>query len=188
MEMNKKVSTIAAEMVDREAIRHCLFSYCRGIDRIDADLILSAYWPDATDEHGNFTARSAQEFVDHAVPILQAMEQTKHYLTNILIDIHGDTAYVESYTLAFHRLRKPDGTRFDNLSSGRYVDRMERRDDEWRIKRRVIVRDFFREFMDSAEWKDGDMPKILGYGKDAPLELGLRKPHDRSYELLRHTQ
>ena len=183
--MVTKVTSIAAEMADREAIRQCLYRYCRGIDRMDADLILSAYWPDATDEHGNFAARTAQEFVDHAMPILQGMEQTSHFLGNILIEVDGNEAYVESYVQAFHRLRKPDGTRYENISSSRFLDRMERRDDEWRIKRRVVVRDWFREFPDSAEWDTGAMPQALRYGKDRPLELGLRKPHDPSYEILR---
>lgn len=182
--MSKKVSTIAAEVADREAIRDCLYRFCRGIDRIDAELILSAYWPDGIDEHGNFSTKSAQEFVDHAVPILQAMELTKHIVTNILIDIRGDSAYVESYVQAFHRLCKPDGTKYDNLASSRYIDHMERRDDEWRIKKRVVVRDWFREFPGWSEWAGGEMAKALRYGKDRPLGIGARKPHDISYEIL----
>jgi hypothetical protein len=184
--MSKKNSTIAAEMVDREAIRHLLFSYCRGIDRVDVELIRSAYWPDGVDEHGNFTTTSAQDFVDHALPILQSMDSTKHFLPNILIDIDGDRAYVESYTLAFHRMRAPDGKLFDNFTSGRWIDLMERRNDEWRIKKRTVVRDFHREFMDAPGWQDGVMNKVLGYGRDSPPELGQPKPHDLSYKVLRH--
>jgi SnoaL-like domain len=183
--MIKTLSEIAAEFADRESIRDCLYRYCRGIDRLDAELILSAYWPDATDEHGNFLANSAQEFVDHAVPILEAMELTTHCLGNILIDIAGDTAFVESYIQAFHRMRRADGTSYDNMSSSRFIDRMVRRGEEWRIARRVVVRDWFREFPDSGEWSTGELPQTLGYGKREPLSLGLRKPEDPSYGLLR---
>src|SRR5688572_6501673 len=153
--MIKTVSAIAREWADREAIRDCLYRYCRGIDRLDVELMLSAYWPDATDEHGNFLANSAQEFVDHAVPILQSIDLTTHSLSNILIDVQGETAFVESYVQAFHRMRRPDGSRYDHISASRFIDRMERRNDEWRIKRRVVVRDWFREFPDSADWESG---------------------------------
>ena len=183
--MIKKLSMIAAEFADRESIRDCLYRYCRGIDRLDVDLMLSAYWPDATDEHGNFLATSAQEFVDHAVPILQSMDLTTHFLGNILIDIQGDAAFVESYIQAFHRMSRADGTRYDHMSSSRFIDQMERRDEEWRIKRRVVVRDWFREFPDSGDWNNGLLPQTLGYGKQEPLSLGLRKPDDPSYALLR---
>ena len=182
--MIKTVSAIAGEWADREAIRDCLYRYCRGIDRLDVELMLSAYWPDATDEHGNFLASSAQEFVDHAVPILKSIDLTTHFLGNILIDVKGETAFVESYIQAFHRMRRDDGSRYDHISSSRFIDRFERRNDEWRIKRRVVVRDWFREFPDSADWDSGAFPQALGYGKNEPLNLGLRKPDDRSYELL----
>ena len=39
-------------LLDREAIRDCLYRYCRGIDRADEAALRSAYWPDATDCHG----------------------------------------------------------------------------------------------------------------------------------------
>ena len=182
--MVKKLPEIAAEFADRESIRDCLYRYCRGIDRLDVDLILSAYWPDATDEHGNFLAKSAQEFVDHAVPIIESMDLTTHFLGNILIDIRNDEAFVESYIQAFHRMSKANGTRYDHMSSSRFIDRMERREREWRIKRRVVVRDWFREFPDTGEWDKGQLPQTLGYGKQEPLSLGLRKPEDPSYALL----
>jgi ketosteroid isomerase-like protein len=183
--MIKTVTEIAAEMADREAIRDCLYRYCRGIDRMDAELILSAYWPDAVDEHGNFETRSAQAFVDNAMPILRRMERTSHFIGNILIDVQGDAAFVETYIQAFHRFSKPDGTRYDNIASSRFVDRMERRDDQWRIAHRVVVRDWFREFADVCDFATGEMPTALGYGKTAPVDIGQRAPDDRSYAVLK---
>lgn len=183
--MVRKTAQFAAEFADREAIRDCVYRYCRGIDRLDVDLILSAYWPDATDEHGNFVTGSAQEFVDHAVPIIRSIDLTTHFIGNILIDIDGEQAFVESYIQAFHRMRRADGTRYDHISGSRFVDRMEKREDEWRIARRVVVRDWFREFSDSADWDKGELGGELGYGRDRPLDLGARKPDDRSYALLR---
>ncbi len=59
----------------------------------------------------------------------------------------------------------------------RYIDRMEMRDDEWRIADRVVVVDWFRVYPDSADWSNG----FLGMG----AEPGGRMPNDRSYVLLK---
>jgi hypothetical protein len=56
--MTTPTSRIALELADREAIRECLYRYCRGVDRLDADMIRSAYWPDCVDNHLEFTGAS----------------------------------------------------------------------------------------------------------------------------------
>lgn len=42
-----------SELLDREAIRDCLYRYCRGIDRGDEAALRSTYWPDAHDNHAS---------------------------------------------------------------------------------------------------------------------------------------
>ena len=183
IQLIKKVSTIAQEFADREAIRACLYNFCRGVDRVDMELVRSSFWPDATTEYGNFDSTSAQDFLEKALAVLQSLDMAYHDLGNIIIDIRGDAAYVESYVRAIQRIPKADGGLYDYVSASRYLDYMERRDDEWRIKHRIIVRDWFREFPDSFKWEDGAFPKSAGYGKARPLTVGQRKPDDRSYEL-----
>ena len=56
------LQTMVQELHDREAIRDCVARYCRGVDRFDRELILSAFHPDATDEHGKFVG-NPREFV-----------------------------------------------------------------------------------------------------------------------------
>ena len=182
--MATKISKIAGELADREAIRELLSRYCRGIDRMDEDEIRAVYWPDAKDEHGNFIARSVDEFLAATFPVIaEKMERTTHTVLNMLIEIDGDVAFAETYVRAFHRLWTDDGTTYDRMSSSRFLDRMARRDDEWRIEHRVVVRDWFREFPDSCLWEDGQMGRELGYGKDRPLDIGARKPEDFSYRV-----
>jgi hypothetical protein len=42
-----------------EAIRQAVLRYCRGVDRLDAELMLSAYHDGATDDHGVFAGSAA---------------------------------------------------------------------------------------------------------------------------------
>jgi hypothetical protein len=63
------------------------------------------------------------------------------------------------------------------LVSGRYLDRFERRNDEWRIAERLVVHDWFRESADTGDWSKGP----FGW---ADLELGRAAPDDSSYTWL----
>uniref|UniRef100_UPI001952E840 nuclear transport factor 2 family protein n=1 Tax=Stenotrophomonas maltophilia TaxID=40324 RepID=UPI001952E840 len=49
-------------LLDKDAIRECLYRYCRGIDRQDEDALRASYWPDATDRHGPYSG-SADGFI-----------------------------------------------------------------------------------------------------------------------------
>ena len=52
--MTTPTSQILSELADREAIRECLYRYSRGVDRLDADMLRTAYWPDCIDDHMGF--------------------------------------------------------------------------------------------------------------------------------------
>ena len=41
------------QLCDVEACREAARRYSRGVDRLDAECMKSAYWADATDDHGN---------------------------------------------------------------------------------------------------------------------------------------
>ncbi len=166
-----KVSTIIAQLADREAIRECLYRYSRGVDRLDADMLRSAYWPDAVDQHLEFTG-NAEEFIAWAFPIMRSMDQTMHMIGNILMTIRGDSADVESYFYGYHRITL-DGGKVDVIGAGRYIDRFEKRDDEWRVAERLVLTDWFRQYPDSADWSAG----MLGQRVD----FGGRHPEDSSY-------
>ena len=172
------VDQLAAEMVDREAIRHVMMRYARAIDRIDEDLLRSVYWPDATDNHGNYNG-PVKGFIEWVIPGLGAMDQTMHMLGNIHIELYGSAAAVESYFHASHRMVREDGSRFDAVIAGRYVDRMDKRDGEWRIARRELAYDWYREYADSGDWKSNIF--------DVPIRSN-RFPDDVSYEISRDAE
>lgn len=170
--MTTPTSKMLGELADREAIRECLYRYSRGVDRLDADMLRSAYWPDCVDNHMGFVG-NAEEFIAWSFPIMGSMDQTMHMIGNVLMTIRGNTADVESYFYGIHRINLPEGGKSDVIGAGRYVDSFEQRGDEWRIKERMVVTDWFRQYPDSADWSQG----MLGIMVDP----GGRHPDDDSY-------
>ena len=129
-------------LLDREAIRDCLFRYCRGIDRADEAMLRSTYWPDATDCHGAYRG-SADGFVAQAIPRLQRGGRGVHQVSNVLIELHGDVAAAESSFLALQvGAAQPQ---LETFLAGRYVDRFEKRGSEWRVAERIVVYDWIEE-------------------------------------------
>lgn len=173
--MVKTASQFRDELGDREAIRDCLYRYARGIDRCDEEMLRSAYWENAIDDHLEFSG-TREEFLAYALPPMRQMDQRHHIIANILIRLDGARASVESYFYGYQRMRGPDGKPRDYVGAGRYLDVFERRDDEWRIAKRLVMTDWFREFDDSADWAKG----FLGMR----VEPGVLHPDDRSYNYL----
>ncbi len=169
--MVKTLSEIRDELVDREAIRDVLLRYARGTDRCDEEMLRSAYWPDARDDHLEFSG-TREEYIAYALPILRAMRHTMHMTGNIMISIDGAKADVETYFQGYHSVEQ-DGARRDIFAAGRYLDNFERRGQEWRI---VIV-DWFREYPDTADWAKGPF--------GMKVERGQLQPEDKSYERLK---
>ncbi len=127
-----------ASLADRQAISDVVLTYCRGIDRLDRDLVTSCFHADATDTHGSFNGTIA-EFIDWAFALLQRYDSTMHLVANHLATVNGSAAVAETYGIAYHRSSDPDPRR--NLTVGfRYLDRLERRDEgPWRIARRIAT-------------------------------------------------
>ncbi len=137
-------ATKLEHLLDREAIRECMYRYCRGIDRQDEAALRSAYWPDATDRHGPYQG-SASGFIDWAMEKLATQgERSVHSVSNMSITLHGTQAAVETYFMALQRDRDAAGTSREVFLAGRYVDRFEKRGDEWRIAARTVVYDWMR--------------------------------------------
>ncbi|MYM63920.1 nuclear transport factor 2 family protein [Pseudomaricurvus sp. HS19] len=176
--MARKVADIAGELADREAIRDTLMRYCRGTDRCDEELIRSTYWPDAHDDHLEFSG-SRDEFIAYASPNLQAMRYNMHTLGNVLISLHGEQAEVESYYQGYHSVPDAEGNRRDVFAAGRYLDLFEKREDEWRILKRFVMVDWFRECNDSGDWEAGP------FGMGDKVTRGDLAPADDSYQRLR---
>lgn len=115
---------------DRRAIEDCVHRHARGHDRFDVDLLTAAYHEDGVDEHGN-AVNHGPEYAEWANTVHAGGSQLcLHNITTHTCEINGDVAHTESYVLV--GLLNPDGAsvRFIN---GRYVDRLEKRDGQWKI-------------------------------------------------------
>ena len=122
-------------LIDRQEILDCLLRYTRGVDRMDLDLVRSAFHPHGLDCHGPVTG-SAEDFLDWWTPLQKEREATQHFVTNQTVELDGDVAHVETYYLAVMKHRGSDRTQ---LVAGRYADRLERFEGEWKIAVRVVL-------------------------------------------------
>lgn len=129
-------------LIDKQEITEVLYRYARAVDRKDFDRVADCYFPDAIDNHGGYIGTVAGLIEDmksrHAT-----IDSSLHYVTNVLIDLDGDTADVESYCLCYLRQAPAvaGGPQSRATVKCRYVDRFERRDGRWRIADRIVVFD-----------------------------------------------
>ncbi|MFN2537773.1 MAG: nuclear transport factor 2 family protein [Mycobacteriales bacterium] len=125
-------------MTAHEEITQALLRYCRGIDRMDAELVRSAYHDDAVDDHGDAFSGSIDAYLAWVMPVLaERFTSTMHTLSNVSIELDGDRAHVESYLVAYHVVAGDEALR---VLGARYVDDFTWRDGVgWRIQHRRLV-------------------------------------------------
>ncbi|HYP64528.1 MAG TPA: nuclear transport factor 2 family protein [Acidocella sp.] len=115
---------------DRQAIYDCIALHARGHDRHDVDLLTAAYHEDGVDEHG-FAINPGPQYADWSNKVHSAGSSLHtHNITTHLCEIEGDVAHAESYVMV--ALLNLDGVSA-RIISGRYIDRLEKRDGVWRI-------------------------------------------------------
>lgn len=154
---------------------------------MDEELLRSCYHSDATDDHGSYVG-PVDGFVDWVMPVLAGFESTTHFIGNQLVEIDGDTAWAESYCIALHRTWPTDDEpASDIIGKVRYVDRFERRNGEWRIAQRVVVRDpgrmdVVRQAFPAFWHTSGRQPIKQTFALDRPSRNGRRDRSDASYE------
>jgi hypothetical protein len=149
-------------LIDREQIRSCLARLARGEDRRDAQLISASYWPDSVTDYGVFTGDFAA-YLAWVVPGAEAITNTQHVLGQTHIELSGNSALCETQAVSYHRVDMGAGER-DTCIGGRYLDRMEKRDGEWRIAERTMLYDWFQDWGNSIDWSQG----VMGLPFSAP--------------------
>ncbi len=134
--MTQDIAAMIKELKDRQDIHDCLLRYCRGVDRLDRAVVRSAYHDDAIDDHGDYVG-GVEGFIDWAFDYhLRYQRRTLHSISNHLCEIDGDVAHTETYWTFLAVNQQPP---FQTTVSGRYIDRLERRNGKWGIVRRLCV-------------------------------------------------
>lgn len=161
------------ELADRELIRDVVLRYYRGVDRLDWDLVRSCFHPDAHARYAPFFEGGTEELLAFLADDdgVAGFERTMHVAGNVIVEVAGDVAHVETSCMAYHQSRQdkdPWNGAFVTIWM-RSVDRFERRDDAWRIVRRSVV----------AEWV---LQEHGGSFMELPPDaLGRRDRQDISY-------
>lgn len=125
----------AVDTATRQEILDVLMRLCRGVDRHDRELLESCYHPDATDDHGVYSG-DAKGFIDWVLGATDGVPFMQHNITNHQVLGGGDDV-VTTETYYHTRTLGSDGQLAQAF--GRYLDRFERRDGEWRIASRLVT-------------------------------------------------
>lgn len=175
-------------LLDRQEISDCIQRYCRGVDRFDRELLLSAFHEDFLDEHGKFVG-TREEFADWAMQQhAHAQVGHQHLVLNHAADIDGDTAHAETYFVFVAMNRAGKAPKPVTMGGGRYIDRLERRAGQWRIAARVTLRDWgmLDEFVDPEDLSAFTSTRaLLSEAERAFMNAGrgaVRGPQDPSYD------
>lgn len=169
--MAKDLEATVRELADRQAIMDCLLRYCRGVDRLDRELMLSAYHEDALDDHG-IVVLGAADFVDWALDYHRTHNLEHHHgISNTVIDLDGDVAHAETYYTFFAINAQPP----NSLAIGRYVDRLEKRNGHWAIAQRICITEGTHDIQPTAI-PDEYAKRLFGNGPRA------RAKSDVSYQ------
>jgi hypothetical protein len=158
---------------DRREIREAVLRYCRGIDRLDMDLVRSVYHPGGIDHHTGFSG-PIEEFIPWVSGALGNFEGTMHLIGNQFIEGSGNVAVSESYGTAVHWSSPTDDPRRNFTSGFRYVDHFEKRGGEWRIVERWAVREWTRSDAGRLMPKEGEGPSPSRSREDVVYRLKAR--------------
>lgn len=145
------------ELVAHEEIRQAIYRHFRAADRMDAALDRTAFWDDGVFVGGPFDGPAGEEMPHlYSDTMRTFFSATMHYMSNVLIDLRGDEAFVEIYGMPYHVVppgshaaafgaRAPEldpALSYELWMGVRYSVRMERRQDVWKIAAMKLVVDW----------------------------------------------
>lgn len=152
------------ELLDKQACQEVLTRYARALDWVDEEALKTVFFADAEIDYGFFKG-SGEEFIPVVIELERGFLRRWHNNGTPIITITGDVAEAESYGAAA-AVSKRDGQTVTTTFGGRYLDRLERRNGQWGIAKRLYVLDWHHAFeMDASNeavpglnWLDGANP------------------------------
>jgi ketosteroid isomerase-like protein len=156
------------DLIDREEIRDVIMRYCRSVDRVDFELMRSCFHPNAAvDFPDDVFIGNVDGFINFLKGELATFKRSSHFVGNLLIELAGDIAHVETYLVGYVESMPAHKWKGDFVIVwGRYLHRFERRDGVWLIAHHQL----------SLDWQRKDE---AGGWREIPLEqLGRRDGTD----------
>lgn len=140
------------ELLSKQAITELINQYPRALDRLDRELLLSLGHADARVQFGKTVFDDWTKYVDWMMKAHGDMLGNNHRMTNILIQVDGDSAVSEtSGTATLLVQREGNADEFeDRWMHSRYLDKWSRRAGRWALDSRLTLIDYRRVNIVSA--------------------------------------
>ena len=161
------------ELIARAQIHDVLLRYCRGLDRVDMDLVRGAFHKDAWVQFPeSLHVGSVDGFVGFLSNEMPRFVRTMHFLGNSFVEFDGPkTAHVETYLNADHQGSEKHHWKGEHVKLwARYLDRFEEREGVWLIARRRLLVDWMYRYP-AEGWFDDHPDASVGMrdGSDPSL-------------------
>lgn len=164
---------------ERSQIEQALTAYCRGLDRFDREIALSAFSPEAVLNYSGIYVGDAPGFLDWVWPFHEKLELNVHRVANVFIDRNPSGDLVsESYVTSLLR-RRDGGVYVDRVGYGRYIDRWVATDGHrLTIVEREYINDLVTELKNPAV-----TARVVAPVDEVPVLQPSRDREDASYRL-----
>ena len=131
------------QLLSTQAITELLYKYPRALDRLDRSLLMSIGHPEAKVEFGKTVFPNWTAYTDWMIKAHTDMLGNNHRITNILIEVKGDTAVSESTGTALLLVKQEKGDDYEErYMHSRYLDKWSRRGGKWGLDYRQTVMDY----------------------------------------------
>jgi len=129
---------MSATRSDHGLITDVLVRYATGIDTRDWALFRTCFTKDVQADYGEGVGAwtDVDGITEYMTVMHRDMVDTKHMLSNFVIEVDGDTASASTYVHAVLVVTREPLTWFEPV--GRYEDRLVRTSEGWRISHRVF--------------------------------------------------
>ena len=125
---------------DKDEIRELMAAYCQALDACQFASVAALFSEDGiwTTDYGVAQGRTKIEaMLDSVVPKKGEGPQRKHYITNIIIKIDGETAL----SVSDYFFIREDGKNLIPVMGGTYKDQWIRQNGKWYFKRKELIHD-----------------------------------------------
>jgi hypothetical protein len=141
-------------LLDKQEIAEALHKYPIALDSMDRDLLLSLGHPDSHVDFDGMFEGTWSAFVEWVLPAHKDLLFHNHRVTNMLIELNGETAQSKTYVTATLLVEQKNGDVDERRIQAKYLDKWARDGGRWLIKERKLARDLRQTTrLSAAEFK-----------------------------------